>query len=156
MSIVVIILIFNVWIFFKLNCTGLANPKTVAIKPAGSKDEMAVVTYLTKEKKVNKPVRSVRKTVMKKNLVKMAKSVKSQVLFLILISKMPFTKYWHKYLLWNLCVLLVRILLLFCLFSRTWCASYSFLILNANFWERCITREKICVPEIWFYSYLWV
>jgi hypothetical protein len=58
---------------------GLANPKTVSIKPAGTKDEPAVLVSLSKEKDVNKPTCSLRKTVMKKNLVKMAKSVKSQV-----------------------------------------------------------------------------
>ncbi|XP_078148737.1 large ribosomal subunit protein eL28z-like [Carex rostrata] len=69
----------NLYNIHSYKYSGLANPKTVAIKPAGSKDEMAIVTCLTKGKKVNKPARSVRKTVMKKNLVKMAKSVKCQV-----------------------------------------------------------------------------
>jgi hypothetical protein len=63
---------------------GLANPKTVSIKPAGTKDEPAVVVSLSKPKESNKPSRSLHKTVMKKNLVKMAKSVKSQVLILLL------------------------------------------------------------------------
>jgi large subunit ribosomal protein L28e len=69
----------NLYNIHSYKYSGLANPKTVAIKPAGSKDELAVVTYLSKEKKVNKPIRSLHKTVMKKNLVKMAKSVKYQV-----------------------------------------------------------------------------
>ncbi|KAJ4809164.1 60S ribosomal protein L28 [Rhynchospora pubera] len=69
----------NLYNLHSYKFSGLANQKTIGIKSGGSKDELAVVVSLSKPKKANKPIRATRKTIMKKNLVKMAKSVKSQV-----------------------------------------------------------------------------
>ncbi|CAO2813184.1 unnamed protein product [Amaranthus hypochondriacus] len=56
--------------------SGLANPKTVSIRPEG-KDLVVLTT--TKTRKQNKPASVQHKSVMKKDFSRMAKAVKNQV-----------------------------------------------------------------------------
>lgn len=57
---------------------GIANPKTVAVQPAG-KDSVVLTT--TKTRKQNKPASLQHKSVMKKDFRRMVKAVENQVKF---------------------------------------------------------------------------
>ncbi|KMT01693.1 hypothetical protein BVRB_9g211490 [Beta vulgaris subsp. vulgaris] len=56
--------------------SGIANPKTVAVQPAG-KDSVVLTT--TKTRKQNKPASLQHKSVMKKDFRRMVKAVENQV-----------------------------------------------------------------------------
>jgi len=64
--------------------SGLANSKTVAVQPSAGEDK-AVVLSTTKTKKQNTPAKLQHKTLMRKEFRKMAKSVKNQVLQLVVL-----------------------------------------------------------------------
>ncbi|KAL2653316.1 hypothetical protein R1flu_021444 [Riccia fluitans] len=57
--------------------SGIANKKTVSIQPTG--DGLAVTLATTKTKKGNKPAESVNRSVLRRDVRKMAKAVVNQV-----------------------------------------------------------------------------